>query len=524
MSIWTYKVITSGKGGFATPALLETFLNQLGTEGWEIIHFQTPQDNALAFTGLARRSTQRDWTLEDAAATAARAEVEKLRAEFEAKFKGVGAGAEEAPESIAAEKAAVDDGFRKPRDTESDLDPEASDEPADDWDKLTKGDELPTFFEAIQPLLRRNQRGPGLSIGVDSLAKKWGMSEEDVVGALRECGFTIPEDEDTRPAYVEYDGDLYWVNVNRRGELWINTKEKSRPVFRTVQANKIASDAGPAADADAASAPDSSPSGSGFPAEGEGQRGNDSQGRSGGSPRAAEKYSGPSAPLPTGPELLEKIRPLMRRNRRGPGGSGSLSFLSRGLKCGEGDLMTAFATLGLTLPAGPEDKPIEVEVGRETWWLNQDKRGGVWINGEETRKNGGQRPEGENAEPAQSEGAPPEAPAGGNGQPEASKSDSVLSAVRLLLKETKTGSWSGETGQLAETLGRGGDEFLQGLTGAGLRIPEKPKEKPVFVEHAGEIFWLNQNAKGQLWLNAKTSKYAQGGDAEKKPRRVRSKD
>ena len=79
MSVWEYKVISSGKGGFATPALMESFLNQLGKDEWEIIHFSTPPDNALAFSGLARRSTQRDWTLEDAVARAARDEAEKLR-------------------------------------------------------------------------------------------------------------------------------------------------------------------------------------------------------------------------------------------------------------------------------------------------------------------------------------------------------------------------------------------------------------------------------------------------------------
>ena len=53
MSVWEYKVITSGKGGFATPALLETFLNQLGKEEWEILHFQSQPDNALAWRLLA---------------------------------------------------------------------------------------------------------------------------------------------------------------------------------------------------------------------------------------------------------------------------------------------------------------------------------------------------------------------------------------------------------------------------------------------------------------------------------------
>ena len=66
MANWEYKVISSGKGGFATPALMEKFINDLGQENWEIISFHQPPENALAFTGLARRTTQKDWTLEDA--------------------------------------------------------------------------------------------------------------------------------------------------------------------------------------------------------------------------------------------------------------------------------------------------------------------------------------------------------------------------------------------------------------------------------------------------------------------------
>ena len=82
MSLCEYKVITSGKGGFAAPAMMEKFLNDLGREEWEIIQFHTAPENFLAFTGLARRSTQRDWTLQDAAAAAAKVEAEKLRVEF----------------------------------------------------------------------------------------------------------------------------------------------------------------------------------------------------------------------------------------------------------------------------------------------------------------------------------------------------------------------------------------------------------------------------------------------------------
>ena len=134
MSLWEYKMITSGRGGFASPALMEKFLNDLGKEDWEIVSFQMQPDNILAFNGLARRTTQRDWTLQDAVAAAAKAEADKIRAEFESKFKsaaGTGAysaGAEEKADAALAEKAAPEDGFRKPRDTERDNDPEAQEE------------------------------------------------------------------------------------------------------------------------------------------------------------------------------------------------------------------------------------------------------------------------------------------------------------------------------------------------------------------------------------------------------------
>ncbi len=187
MAVWEYKVISSGKGGFATPALLESFLNQLGTDEWEIVEFRGQADNPLAFSGLARRPTQRDWTLEDAAAAAARAEADKLRVEFEAKFKSATTTAAPAEaEAPVAEAGREVDGLRRLRDTDRDSDPDApeTDAPEDEWDKLGSEDELPTFFEAMRPHMRRNQRGPGFSVGVDYLAKKWDISEDEVIGAL----------------------------------------------------------------------------------------------------------------------------------------------------------------------------------------------------------------------------------------------------------------------------------------------------------------------------------------------------
>lgn len=601
MSLWEYKVITSGKGGFATPAMMEKFLNDLGRDEWEIVCFQTAPENFLAFTGLARRSTQRDWTLEDAAAAAAKAEAEKLRAEFEAKFKAAastaaaGGGEERAP-SFLEEKAAPDDGFRKPIDTSRDDEPEAAEEEKDEWDELGQEDELPTFFEAIKPHMRRNQRGPGMSVGVDYLAKKWDQSEDDIKGALLECGFAMPEDEDTKPEYVEYDGDLYWLNINRRGELWINTKEKPRPVFRSVKATRIAmEEEAPKPAQQAAAGGEKSevqtPKSEGAEGEGgttvEAKPEGELAPETAAQPAAGDRNAngGGGSRLPLGPDLLRKIRPHMRRNRRGPGGSGSTNFLARALRVKEEELKTAFTGMGLAMPSSANDKPVYAEFGNELWWLNMDSRGGLWINGREKRQGevvGGpaaaSETTGEQAgetpalpgetvpgsaavdavpapevvpstgglpteqpaaaseslptattEPASAaasererEVAPmpaesavvpqaSEASAAGPATREAKSSGDVsaaLAGVRSLLKETKTGGIAAKIDRIADETGKPAEDVLAMLTAAGLKVPEKPREKPVFVEQAGEIFWINKNARGELWLNAKASKFA----------------
>lgn len=569
MALWEYKVITSGKGGFATPALLEKFLNDLGRDEWEIVEFRSQPDNALAFTGLARRSTQRDWTLEDAAAAAARTEAEKLRAEFSAKFQAATAPAvEEKAPSFLEEKVAPNDDFRKPIDTSRDSDPDAPEEETaekDEWDQLAAEDELPSFFDALKPHMRRNQRGAGMSVGTDYLAKKWGLDESDIKGALVECGLQIPADENAKPMYVEYDGDLYWVNINRRGEVWINTREKPRPVFRVVQATKVTPEAteepkpetarseGGRADekvktetvrhrgphgARQSEVPTASPTETDVPA-------------------TAAALAG--SPLPQGPALLERIRPLMRRNRRGPGGSGSTSFLARALKCSEADLVAAFGTLGLVLPSTPADPSINVEIGAEVWWLNQDSRGGVWINGREKRENekapgssdatttsiapatepalatvtesgatdltGTATPSTTTPVTGDAPAAPAAEPASTPATPAATDPAGVLAAIRPLLKETRTGSFAGKVDRVAGELARSPDDLTAALVGTGLKLPEKPREKPVFVEQAGEIFWFNRNAKGELWVNAKASKFAaeEAGETDtgggRKPRR-----
>ena len=423
MALWEYKVITSGLHGFASPSLLEAHLNALGKDEWEIINFQTLPNNPLAFNGLARRSTTRDWIPPEAAVVTAPKPMAWDQPPGPAAAKPAAAANEEKPalppalvEAEAPKSKVEDTKLRTVRDTERDLDPDAPEE-EEDWDKWEESqDELPSFFEAIKPHLRRNQRGPGMSVAVDYLAKRWDQKESDVVGALKECGFTLPETEEADPDYFEFEGDLYWVNRNNRGQFFLNTREKPRPTFRVVPVTKLSPDDPAAAElvaeraaekaeiekrnaerneriaAQAAAAAAKAAAreqaqaaareraqaaasdATAIPAEG--------------TPAAtaeAAAPAGPSEPLPTGTALLDKIRPLMRRNRRGPGYSGSVAFLARALKTTDAEFVTALAGLNLIVPANPTDKPVYVEIDGGEFWVNKDSRGGIWINGQEKR-------------------------------------------------------------------------------------------------------------------------------------------
>ena len=515
MPIWEYKIITSGPLGFASPTLLEQHLNQLGKEEWEIVHYQTRPDNPLAFHGLARRSVARDWMVEASPAAASGLKSGAIPAPPEEKSspaldtEALRAEAEQRRESLLAREESLRPLHRDAADADDDDDEAAADD--------TFADEaLPTFFEAIRPHMRRNQRGPGMAASVEYLANKFDQSEADLIEALKECGFTIPAGPKDPPVYLEYDGDLYWLNFNHRRQLWVNTKEKPRAAFKTVAGTKV----------EAAAMPES------------GDRGperEEKRGEPAGDPaelsgnREAKSDGAPAEPLPPGPELLDRLRPMMRRNRRDSGLSGSISYLARALKTERGALEAAFGGLGLTLAAGPGGRPARVEVGDFTYWLDRDKGGQTWINARETQA--GQAAPAEGGGP-QSE--LPLAPPAGAAVPQGSP----LAAVRLLLKETKRGGVAAEVGRLAAQLNKSAEELLSALVAAGLKVPDRAREKPVFAGHAGEIFWLNRNGRGELWLNAKASKYADPagdeasgspaagtGDSESaaKPRRPRKK-
>lgn len=433
MALWEYKIITSGKGGFASATMLESYINQLGRDEWEIIEFRTDPANPLAFNGLARRSTLREWTLEAAVAAAAKAEADKLRAELMHKQHAGDASA--SADSAPADKAASPDSLRQLRDTDRDHDPEAlADEASaagNDWENLENfEDDLPVFFDAIKPHLRKNPNGAGQSVALNYLAKRWEQSEADLNGALVECGFVIPEHETDAPVYLDYEGELYWVEKNNRGQLFLNTREKPQPKFRVVQgkpldpsdpvhaalaaehaeieaerARRAAEQAAREAEAAARRAEREAQRQAAEQARRDQQAAAhaareaaraaaaSTQGATADTSAATSETpvaltepapaAGPVGTLPEGTALLDAIRPLMRRNRRGPGYSGSAAYLAKHFKVEESALRAALAAIGLTpAPAGsPRTDPLVV--GAHAYWVNLDGGGGLWINGRE---------------------------------------------------------------------------------------------------------------------------------------------
>ncbi|MBI3884664.1 MAG: hypothetical protein HY302_02885 [Opitutae bacterium] len=485
MANWEYKLISSGPLGFASMTLLEQHLNQMGKEEWEIVNFVTKADNPLVFHGLARRPIARDWFPP--------------------------AEAKPACAPPATPKEDEDDG-KDERSFAEDLPaqrPANAPEPVDlglgDFDDLAGSEEdLPTLFDALQPFLRRNPRGD-LSAGLDFLAKKFEQGERELLGAFEECGLKTPERAGEKGEVVDFDGGLYWLERDTKGRVWINTREKK---FKTTRGTPVAAEA----QAEKAAAPkehqweqDAPPERSARP---------DRPARPEQPTRAERQERQPrpeAAPLRDADSFLGRIRSMMRRNRRGHGWSGSFPYLTKALSLDEAQLLAQLGELGLPL-RDERDKPVFVEDGEFLFWLNKNHRGEIWINAKLAREGGhrgDERGADRRTDAAPAPGAAPVGPAPAAPAKPALPPENVLSAVRLLLQPKKRGE--GVTAQVAEVatkLEKSEAQMVDLLASAGLSVPESAKAKPAFVEQGDEIFWLNLNPKGQVWINAKQSRAA----------------
>ena len=464
MSSWEYKLISSGPLGFASMQLLEQHLSQLGKEEWEIINFTTKPDNPLVFHGLARRPVARDW------------------------FPPAAAKPAYVPPPIPPDEK--DDG-KDERSFANELPPTRpvnAPAPADlglgNFDDLGGSEaDLPTLFEALKPFLRKNPRGD-LSVELDFLAKKFEQDARELLGAFAECGLQVPAPGEEKGDVVDHDGSLYWLERDKKNRVWLNTRDKR---FKTTKTTPV-------------------------PAE-----------------TKAERAPWASEPRPEKPtravesvfadtgSFLGRIRSMMRRNRRGHGWSGSFQYLTKALKLDDAQLLEKLGELGLRLEGG--DKPVLAHDGDFTFWLNRNQRGEIWINADEKSENSGQKTEdGKSAatdatedQPAREYMDPRVGVAAGKPLPP----ENILTAMRLMMEPKKRGE--GVTAPvkiLAEKLEKSAEQVLAALASTGLIVPESPKARPTFAEHGGEIYWLNVNAKGQVWLNAKVAKKSRGAKSD----------
>lgn len=461
MANWEYKVLSGGKMGLGSMAMLEQFLNELGQQQWEVVSWQTDPETPLKFAGLARRPILRDYApaempaaMDKEAIAAAKEEADREREAW--------------VETLARErefyaKSIEEEGSQEDEDDERDL----------------AGD----LLDKIRPLMKRNQRGPGAAGSATYLAKKLDKAEEDLIGALAEAGLELGDDEtDSKP--LEHGGEMLWLNSNSRGEVWINSVPKSR--YRPPQPRKARDEAKPAETGQAES---ERPAESDAPQEAAGQT---------------------PASLPEGSALLARLRQMMRRNRGGRGLSGSLPFLSRALRQSEESLAAALATLGLVLPEDPNAEPAPVEIEGHEYFLNKNEKGQVWINARE--KASGAKEGAESApapEPAAASELPPvlsaEAPA-----PVAAVVVTVENALEIALphlaKAGRGASCSSKVADVAGALGVSQASLIDALVGSGLSVPVEAGEKPVFAEAVGNRFWLSREEDESLSLNAKPSR------------------
>jgi hypothetical protein len=72
--------------------------------------------------------------------------------------------------------------------------------------------------------MQPKKRGEGVTALVSELAEKLEKSPEVLMAALAAAGLTPPETPKGKPTFAEHGGELYWLNVSAKGDLWLNAK------------------------------------------------------------------------------------------------------------------------------------------------------------------------------------------------------------------------------------------------------------------------------------------------------------
>lgn len=543
MSLWEYKILSSKQTPFGHPGLLESFLNALGKDQWEIISWRTAPDNPLEFEALAKRPGFKEWYLE---------------------------GPLPAPPPQQREPARKkDENLREivlPEDA-------AGEEDESIWDD--EDEEMPeNIFAAIRPFLKRNPQGNGMSASLEILAEKFGVDERDMLRAFDEEGLPGLTPGAQRTENAEHDGWLFWLNRNQRGQTWVNARPKPREQPAQERPQREA----PPAEAEAQREP--APQAEAAQASGD-------ESASPAAEAPAAEGSAPEGSQRPERSILDRIRPMMRRNKRGHGFSGSIDYLARALRTEAPALIEQIEALGVKLPATPDERLDAFAIGRFEWYFNRASNGQIWINGREKRDRPAQPPPaapvaGDAA--AATEGTAPEAgaipveapvgetsgaptaeasveptapnvvateaspavegPAAETPAPEvvaapavptepaaevppsAEAADSAdddgaedgaivaatapsedlvwLASLRDHLAKARRGTGlSGELGALSDALQTPRLPLLERLVRVGLSMPDSADDKPVYVEYDGLLYWLSRNAEDDLLLNSK---------------------
>jgi len=213
--------------GFRSLQLLEQHLNLLGKEEWEIIHFRRVRKiRWLQWPGPP--AVMRDWVVETAPgaggmpATKSGAvpvppperqadapSADELRAE-----------AEERRDSMLSREETL-----RPMGG-ADAEEDAATESTEEIDDLEDDEDLRHFWKRSVRTCAGTCAGrawPWRRLSREEIrADRGGLDE-----ALKECGFTLPASAKDEPVYLEYDGDLYWLNLNHRGSSG-STRAKNR--------------------------------------------------------------------------------------------------------------------------------------------------------------------------------------------------------------------------------------------------------------------------------------------------------
>jgi outer membrane biosynthesis protein TonB len=607
MANWEYKVISSGKHGMATMAALEQHLNDLGQQQWEIVNWHTAPDNPLLFTGLARRPILRDWKPDEmpAAQEAARAEKtedSKERDAWRATLKEELEFITDRQDDEGDAEADAEDMFevlrplmkrslrgpgsvgslsflaRKLEQDENDLlgalaeaglplvdDPKAVPPALKHEDEffwlnknargeiwLNSGPKAPAPKPVFEP---RPERQPPPRLvrqpePADETATEQGAEVRPAEPAPERQPETRAERQPEAAPARQPEPRAERQPSQRQPDARSERQPSSRQPQRQPRQPQDPRDLAPTGERGGQAGNGGADSG----------RATDNRGQRAQRDGAAASGS-QAAALPEGEALLLKLRPMMRRNRRGRGWSGSTSFLSRALRLQEADLMAAFAKVGLVLGEDPQGKPVFVELNGMLYWLNGGQGGQVWINAREQRPgeahSTGEEDEGPSNGASASVSAPaptpaaeapvahagslPEAPVPAEPVPVAEAAAepapapepvstsptapvaetevvpseispapagggdySVFARIRPhFTKNKRSLAFSAAPSALAEVLAVSQADLLDTLVKAGLSVPTSDEDKPVFAEHAGEIFWFNRNSKAELWLNAK---------------------